>query len=83
MYMIGENIHIISPRVKEALTARDGAFFTELARRQVGAGAQALDLNIGPRNSPRAADDSACNGTSERMRLAMASSSGSDTVALL
>ncbi|MEZ5279825.1 MAG: hypothetical protein R2770_05085 [Acidimicrobiales bacterium] len=42
-----------------------------------------LALNIGPRNSPRAADDSACNGTSERMRLAMASSSGSDTVALL
>ena len=49
MYMIGENIHIISPRVKEALTARDGAFFTDLARRQVDAGAQALDLNIGPR----------------------------------
>ena len=49
MYMIGENIHIISPRVKEALTARDGAFFTDLARRQVEVGAQALDLNIGPR----------------------------------
>lgn len=49
MYMIGENIHIISPRVKEALAARDGLFFTELAHRQVEAGAQALDLNIGPR----------------------------------
>ena len=49
MYIIGENIHIISPRVKEALAERDGAFFTDLARRQVVAGAQALDLNIGPR----------------------------------
>ncbi len=49
MYMIGENIHIISPRVKEALAERDGAFFTDLARRQVQAGAEALDLNIGPR----------------------------------
>lgn len=49
MYIIGENIHIISPRVKEALAERDGAFFTDLARRQVEAGAQALDLNIGPR----------------------------------
>jgi 5-methyltetrahydrofolate corrinoid/iron sulfur protein methyltransferase len=49
MYIIGENIHIISPRVKEALAARDGQFFTDLARRQIEAGAKALDLNIGPR----------------------------------
>jgi 5-methyltetrahydrofolate corrinoid/iron sulfur protein methyltransferase len=49
MYIIGENIHIISPRVKDALAERDGAFFTDLARRQVAAGAQALDLNVGPR----------------------------------
>ena len=49
MYIIGENIHIISPRVKEALAEFNGSFFTELARRQVKAGAQALDLNIGPR----------------------------------
>ncbi|MBW7884923.1 MAG: dihydropteroate synthase [Caldilineaceae bacterium] len=49
MYIIGENIHIISPKVKEALNQRDAAFFTDLARRQVEAGAQALDLNIGPR----------------------------------
>lgn len=48
MYIIGENIHIISPKVKEALANRDGAFFVDLARRQVHAGAQALDLNIGP-----------------------------------
>jgi 5-methyltetrahydrofolate corrinoid/iron sulfur protein methyltransferase len=49
MYIIGENIHIISPRVKEALANRDGQFFMELAKQQVDAGAQALDLNIGPR----------------------------------
>lgn len=48
MYIIGENIHIISPKVKEALANRDGAFFVDLARKQVQAGAQALDLNIGP-----------------------------------
>jgi 5-methyltetrahydrofolate corrinoid/iron sulfur protein methyltransferase len=48
MYHIGENIHIISPRVKEALAERDGGFFVELARQQKDAGAHALDLNIGP-----------------------------------
>ena len=48
MYMIGENIHIISPKVKQALADRDGAFFVDLARKQKAAGAHALDLNIGP-----------------------------------
>jgi len=48
MYKIGENIHIISPKVKEALANRDGAFFVSLARKQQTAGANALDLNIGP-----------------------------------
>lgn len=48
MIKIGENIHIISPKVKEALANRDGAFFVDLARRQKAAGADALDLNIGP-----------------------------------
>lgn len=49
MFKIGENIHIISPKVKEALKARDGAFFVELARKQAQAGVDAIDLNIGPR----------------------------------
>lgn len=49
MYIIGENIHIISPRVKDAISERDAKFFQELAVKQVGAGAQALDLNLGPR----------------------------------
>lgn len=49
MYCIGENIHIVSPRVKEALKERDGAFFVDLARKQKDAGADVIDLNIGPR----------------------------------
>jgi 5-methyltetrahydrofolate corrinoid/iron sulfur protein methyltransferase len=48
MKIIGENIHIISPRVKEAVAQRDLKFFQELAVKQVEAGADALDLNIGP-----------------------------------
>jgi 5-methyltetrahydrofolate corrinoid/iron sulfur protein methyltransferase len=48
MYIIGENIHIISPKVKDAIAARDGAFFVDLARKQVQNGAKALDLNVGP-----------------------------------
>lgn len=49
MYIIGENIHIISPRVKDALQAKDAKFFQDRAIAQVEAGAQALDLNLGPR----------------------------------
>jgi 5-methyltetrahydrofolate corrinoid/iron sulfur protein methyltransferase len=48
VYIIGENIHIVSPKVKEAIANRDGAFFVNLARKQVQAGAQCLDLNVGP-----------------------------------
>src|SRR3990172_12495904 len=48
MLLIGESIHIIAPKVKQALADRDGAFFVELARKQKEAGADALDLNIGP-----------------------------------
>ncbi len=51
MYIIGENIHIISERVKDALKARDARFFQELAVKQVEAGAQALDINLGPRKA--------------------------------
>jgi len=49
MYIIGENIHILSDKVKAALAARDTGFFQESAVAQVEAGAQALDLNLGPR----------------------------------
>jgi 5-methyltetrahydrofolate corrinoid/iron sulfur protein methyltransferase len=49
MYIIGENIHIISEKVKEALAARDSEFFMDLAVKQVEAGAKAVDINLGPR----------------------------------
>jgi cobalamin-dependent methionine synthase I len=49
MYIIGENIHIISEKVKEALINRDREFFMDLAVRQVDAGASAVDINLGPR----------------------------------
>lgn len=49
MYLIGENIHIISQRVKDALRDKDARFFQDLAVCQVENGAQALDLNLGPR----------------------------------
>jgi 5-methyltetrahydrofolate corrinoid/iron sulfur protein methyltransferase len=49
MYIIGENIHIISEKVKQALAERDAEFFQEMAVKQVEAGAQAVDINLGPR----------------------------------
>lgn len=49
MFIIGENIHIISDKVKAALKEKDAKFFQELAASQVESGAQALDLNLGPR----------------------------------
>jgi len=48
MYLIGENIHIISQAVKDAVAERDIRFFQDLAVKQVEAGADVLDLNIGP-----------------------------------
>ena len=49
MYIIGENIHIMSQKVKDALRDRNAAYFQQSAVEQVEAGAQALDLNLGPR----------------------------------
>ncbi len=49
MLIIGENIHIISEKVKEALINKDALFFQDLAVKQAEAGAWALDLNLGPR----------------------------------
>ncbi|MCJ7735793.1 MAG: dihydropteroate synthase [Anaerolineae bacterium] len=48
MYIIAENIHIISPSVKTAIAERDTKFFQDLAVQMVDAGASAVDLNIGP-----------------------------------
>lgn len=47
MYIIGENIHIISPSVKIALKERDAEFFKTSAIKQVEAGANSIDLNLG------------------------------------
>jgi 5-methyltetrahydrofolate corrinoid/iron sulfur protein methyltransferase len=49
MRIIGENIHIISKAVKEAIKNADAKFFQDLAAKQVEAGAWAIDLNVGPR----------------------------------
>jgi 5-methyltetrahydrofolate corrinoid/iron sulfur protein methyltransferase len=48
MFVIGESIHIISPKVKQAIMDRDKKLIQDLAVRQVEGGANALDLNIGP-----------------------------------
>ena len=48
MSLIGENIHIISPSVKQAIIERDGSFILDLVRRQVDCGVKIIDLNIGP-----------------------------------
>ena len=48
MLIIGENIQILSPRVKEAIDTRSAGYIQELAVMQVEAGAGMLDLNIGP-----------------------------------
>jgi 5-methyltetrahydrofolate corrinoid/iron sulfur protein methyltransferase len=48
MYIIGENIQILSPKIKVAIADRDATYVREIARKQVEHGASVLDLNIGP-----------------------------------
>jgi 5-methyltetrahydrofolate corrinoid/iron sulfur protein methyltransferase len=48
MYIIAENIQILSSRVKQAIADRDGAYFRDTVAQLVDAGADAIDLNIGP-----------------------------------
>jgi 5-methyltetrahydrofolate corrinoid/iron sulfur protein methyltransferase len=48
MIVVGERIHVISPRVKAAFEARDAKTIQQLALRQAEAGAHFIDLNIGP-----------------------------------
>jgi 5-methyltetrahydrofolate corrinoid/iron sulfur protein methyltransferase len=48
MQVVGEKIHIISPRVKAAFEARDTALVQDMALQQAKAGADFIDLNIGP-----------------------------------
>jgi 5-methyltetrahydrofolate corrinoid/iron sulfur protein methyltransferase len=49
MYIIAENLHIISPAFKQAVTDRDEGYIKDMAVKMVEAGASAIDLNIGPR----------------------------------
>ncbi len=48
MIVIGEPIHVIAKRVREAIENRDKGFIQDLAKRQVDNGAHILDLNLGP-----------------------------------
>ncbi len=48
MIVIGECIHIIAKRVREAVDNRDKGFIQGLAKLQVERGAHVLDLNLGP-----------------------------------
>ncbi len=48
MYIIGENLHIISPRFKKAIADKDEGYIKDTAVQMVEAGADAVDLNIGP-----------------------------------
>ncbi len=48
MYIIGERINGMFKVVAKAIAERDAAAIADLARRQVEAGAQALDINTGP-----------------------------------
>ncbi len=48
MVLIGESIHIISRRVSEAVRDRNAAVIQELAKAQAEAGADYIDLNLGP-----------------------------------
>lgn len=48
MYIIAENIQILSSGVKKALAEKDAAFFRNTIAHLAEAGADAIDLNIGP-----------------------------------
>jgi len=48
MKLIGENIHIISKKTREAIENRDTVYILDMAKRQAAAGVDWIDLNIGP-----------------------------------
>jgi 5-methyltetrahydrofolate corrinoid/iron sulfur protein methyltransferase len=48
MYIIAENIQILSQNVKNAIANKDSAYFRNMIARLDEAGASAIDLNIGP-----------------------------------
>ena len=48
MFVIGERINGMFVKVKKAIEARDKSAIQKIARRQLDAGADALDINVGP-----------------------------------
>jgi len=48
MYIVAENIQILATGVKKALRDQDGAYIRNLIARMRDAGADCIDLNIGP-----------------------------------
>ncbi|MDH4207457.1 MAG: dihydropteroate synthase, partial [Anaerolineae bacterium] len=48
MFKIGEEIQVISTKVRKAIEERDKRPIQQLAAEQVEAGADALEVNIGP-----------------------------------
>lgn len=48
MIIIGENIHVISKEVSTAIKERNPAVIQRLAKEQTDAGADYIDLNVGP-----------------------------------
>ncbi len=48
MIIIGENIHVIAQAVSTAVSERDARVVQDLARTQTEAGADYIDLNVGP-----------------------------------
>jgi 5-methyltetrahydrofolate corrinoid/iron sulfur protein methyltransferase len=54
MIIVGENISVISQKVSQAIKDRDKAVLQEMAKQQSDAGADYIDVNIGPatKNGP-------------------------------
>ncbi|MFH0703207.1 MAG: dihydropteroate synthase [bacterium] len=48
MKLIGENIHIVSPKTRLAIENRDKEYIQNLAKKQAEIGIDWIDLNIGP-----------------------------------
>jgi cobalamin-dependent methionine synthase I len=48
MIIIGENIHVIAQAISTAVTNRDAKVIQDLVKAQAEAGADYIDLNVGP-----------------------------------
>ncbi len=48
MVLIGENLHIISQKVSDAVSQRDKKMIQQMAKEQADAGMDYIDLNVGP-----------------------------------